>query len=137
MKKIIISGSSKLVDKVKYWVSFFENKGYEILDYPKYVGEADESANYDEALTKVYNEYYHSLEKTDIFFLMNEQKNGIDGYIGSSAISELTYVVVQNLIHNKNIEIFILKKPAKDLGCYEVVKFWLNKGWIKLWKEND
>lgn len=137
MKKIIISGSSRLVDKVNFWVKYFEEKGYEILDYPKYIGEVEESENYDEALTKIYNEYYRSLENTDIFFLMNEGKNGIDGYIGSSAISELTYVVVQNLIHNKKTKIFILKEPSKDVGCYEEVKFWLDKGWIKIWKGND
>ena len=36
MKKIVISGSSKLQDKVEYWISYFKNLNYEILDYPKY-----------------------------------------------------------------------------------------------------
>lgn len=133
MKKIIISGSSKLVGEVKYWVNYFKERGYEILDYPKYVSESKSSKNYEEQMAKIYYEYYCSLEKTDIYFLMNEEKNGIEGYIGSSAISELTYVVVQNLIHSKNVDIYILKEPSKELGCYEEVKFWLDKGWIKLW----
>ena len=29
---------------------------------------------------------------------MNEEKKGIKGYIGASAIAELTYVVILNLI---------------------------------------
>ena len=86
-------------------------------------------------MTKVYNEYYRNLEKTDVYFLMNVGKNGIDGYIGSSAISELTYIVVQNLIHNANKEIYIYKLPSQEQGCYEEVKFWLDKGWIKLFDE--
>ena len=32
MKKIVISGSSKLQDKVNYWLQHFKNKNYEILD---------------------------------------------------------------------------------------------------------
>lgn len=135
MKKIIISGSSRLVEKVEYWVNYFKEKGYEVLDYPKYIGEVDETDDYDKHMEKVYNEYYRNLEKTDVYFLMNEGKNGIDGYIGSSAISELTYVVVQNLIHDKKTEIYILKMPSKEQGCYEEVSFWLNKGWIKLYEE--
>lgn len=35
MKKIVISGSAKLLDKVSYWINHFESNGYEILDYSK------------------------------------------------------------------------------------------------------
>jgi len=74
-----------------------------------------------------------ALENTDMFFLMNEEKNGINGYIGASAIAELTYVVILNLIHNRNIEIYILNMPSQDCACYDEVKFWLNMGWIKIY----
>lgn len=37
MEKLVISGSSKLEDKVKYWVDYFENKGYQVLDYPRLI----------------------------------------------------------------------------------------------------
>lgn len=69
---------------------------------------------------------------------MNEEKNGIKGYIGASAIAELTYVVILNLIHNKNIEIYILNMSNEDVSSYDEVKFWLDMGWIKLFsKEED
>lgn len=67
-----------------------------------------------------------------------KKKNGIKGYIGASAIAELTYVVILNLIHNKNIEIYILNIPSEDVSSYDEVKFWLDMGWIKLFnKEED
>ena len=128
MKKIVISGSSKLQDKVEYWINYFKNLNYEILDYPKYI----EPSEYEKTLPIIYKDFYTALENTDVYFLMNEEKNGIRGYIGSSSIAELTYVVILNLIHNKNIEIYILNMPSKEVSSYDEVKFWLNMGWIKL-----
>ena len=132
MKKIVISGSSSLQDKVNYWREHFKNKNYQILDYPKSI----EKENYEKELPKVYKDFYTALENTEVFFLMNEEKNGIKGYIGASAIAELTYVVMLNLIHNKNIDIYILNMPSQEVSSYDEVKFWLDMGWIKLYKEN-
>ena len=126
MKKIVISGSSKLQDKVNYWLNHFKNKKYEILDYPKLVDES--------MLPKIYKDFYNSLENTDVYFLMNEEKNGIKGYIGPNSFAELTYVVVLNLIHNKNINIYILNMPSEEVSSYDEVKFWLDQGWIKIYE---
>ena len=52
-------------------------------------------------------------------------------------MSELTYVIIQNLIHNKKVDIYILKEPSKELNCYDEIKFWFNKGLIKIWKEEN
>ena len=132
--KIVISGSSKLQDKVNYWIKHFEEKNFEILDYPKLINKED----YEKKLPIIYKNFYTSLENTDIFFLMNEEKNGIKGYIGASAIAELTYVVILNLIHNKNIEIYISNMPSEEVTSYDEVKFWLDMGWIKLFdRENE
>ena len=131
MKKIVISGSSKLQNEVNYWLDYFKNKNYEILAYPIYVKQEE----YQKELSEVYKEFYTAIEHTDEFFLMNEEKNGIKGYIGSSAIAELTYEVILNLIHNKNIDIYILNMPSKEISAYEEVKFWLDMGWIKLFNK--
>lgn len=48
MKKVVISGSSKLQDKVNYWLEYFKSKGYTILDYPKLI----EQNNYVKELPK-------------------------------------------------------------------------------------
>lgn len=34
MKNIVISGSTKLEEKITYWLDYFKNKKYNILDYP-------------------------------------------------------------------------------------------------------
>lgn len=78
-------------------------------------------------LSVVSKKFYTVLENTDIFFLMTEDKNGIKGYTGASAIAGLTYVVILNLIHNKNIEIYILNMPSEEVSSYDEVKFWLDK----------
>lgn len=133
MKKIVISGSSSLQDKVNYWREYLINKSYEILDYPKPI----EKEKYEKELPKIYKNFYTALENTEVFFLMNEEKNGIKGYIGASAIAELTYVVMLNLIHNKNIDIYILNTPSQEVSSYDEVKFWIDMGWIKLYKEDN
>jgi len=132
MKKVVISGSSKLQDKVNYWMKHFKDKNYNILDYPKLI----EQKNHEKELPKVYKDFYTALENTDVFFLMNEEKKGIKGYIGASAIAELTYAIILNLIHNKNIEIYILNMPSEEVSAYDEVKFWLDIGWIKLYKKD-
>lgn len=131
MKKVVISGSSKLQENVNYWLNHFKNKNFEILDYPKLITQE----NYFKELPNIYNNFYNAIENTDIFFLMNEEKNGIKGYIGASAIAELTYAVILNLIHNKNIDIYILNMPSKKVSAYDEVKFWIDIGWIKLYNE--
>ena len=128
MKKIVISGSSKLQDKVNYWLDYFRNNDYEILDYPKLISQDD----YIKKLPKVYKDFYTALENTNVYFLMNEEKNGIKGYIGASSIAELTYVVILNLIHSKNIKIYILNMPSEDVSSYDEIKFWLDMGWIQI-----
>ena len=127
MKTIVISGSSKLENKITYWCNYFKEKGYKILDYPKFVSEE----NYKKDLPKIYIEFYTSIENADIYFLMNEEKNNIPGYIGASSLAELHYAIMQNQLHNKNIDIYILNMPCKELSCYDEVKFFLDIGWIK------
>lgn len=132
-KKIVISGSSKLQDKVNIWLKYFKDRDYQILDYPKYINKE----NYKKELPTIYKEFYTNLEKTDIYFLMNEEKNGIGGYIGASAIAELTYAVILNLIHHKNIKIYILNMSSIEVSSYDEIKFWLDMGWIKLFQDED
>lgn len=69
-------------------------------------------------------------------FSLMKIKNGIKGYIGASAIAELTYVVILNLIHNRNIDIYILNMPSEEVLSYDEVKFWLDMGWVKLYEED-
>lgn len=63
---------------------------------------------------------------------MNEDQHGIEGYIGTSAIAELTYVVMGNLNRGRKVDIQILKMPSKEQNCYNEVKFWLDQEIIEI-----
>lgn len=130
MQKIVISGSAKLPEKINYWVNYFSNKGYLVLDYPKTI-------NKDEFLDlypKIHKDFYQNIKKTDILFIMNEDKKGIEGYIGPAVFAELSYGVIEYL-NNRNILLMLLKMPSKEVNCYEEINLWLKLGWIKIWEE--
>lgn len=130
MKKLVIAGSSKLQERAAYWRGYFEGRGYEVIDFPNAISE---DGDYAENLTDIYVSFYQNLDRTDVFFLMNEDKNNIGGYIGPSAIAELTYVVIGNLNRGKKVEINLLQMPSEEQACYEEVKFWLDQGWINIY----
>lgn len=81
MKKIVIAGSAKLPKEIKKWITFFENKNYKILDYPKRI----EDTRFLELYSKVHKEFLENVTKADVLFVMNEDKNGKLGYIGYEA----------------------------------------------------
>ena len=76
MKKIVISGSAKLQDKIKYWNKLFSNKNYKVLDYPKPI----EKEKFKELYRSIHKTFFQNIIKTDMLFVMNEDKNGIKGY---------------------------------------------------------
>lgn len=130
MKKIVIAGSSKLQDKINYWLEKFEKSNYEILDYPRPM----DDANFINLYPNIHKEFFKNIVNTDILFIMNEDKNGIVGYIGAESYAELTFGLAQNLIYNKNIELIVYKMPSMEVQCYDEIKLWLELEWIKLYK---
>lgn len=134
MKKLIIAGSSKLQERAAYWQGYFEGRGYEIIDYPTPVHGEPGSDQYSENLVDIYHSYFQNLDRADVFFLMNEDQNGIGGYIGPSAFSEIAYAVIANLNHGKKIKIYILQEPSEEQNCYQEIKFWLDQGWVKVYE---
>lgn len=153
MKKLVISGSSKLHERALYWRGYFEGRGYDVIDWPCPISTEEETldepqtepglslgrwlspndSDYATRLTKIYKRFYKNLDQADTFFLMNEDKDGIEGYIGASAIAELTYTITGNLNRGKKTEIYILKLPSKSQNCYDEVKFWLDQDWLKIY----
>lgn len=131
MKKIVIVGSAKLQKEVNKWINIFESNNYEILDYPRAIGES----KFMELYPNIHTKFLENITKADILFIMNEDKNGKIGYIGYEVYSELLFGLSQKLIYNKNIELVILKMPNTDIGCYEEIDLWIKIGWIKLYKE--
>ena len=131
MKKVVIVGSAKLQNNINYWKEKFSNNNYEILDYPK----AIEKERFMELYPNVHKEFFENITKTDMLFIMNEDKNGKIGYIGAESFAELTFGLAQKLIYGKNIELVILKMPSKEIQCYEEINLWLKLGWIRLYGE--
>ncbi len=130
MKKVVIVGSAKLQNNINYWKEKFSNNNYEILDYPK----AIEKERFMELYPNVHKEFFENITKTDMLFIMNEDKNGKIGYIGAESFAELTFGLAQKLIYEKNIELVILKMPSKEVQCYEEIDLWLKLGWIRLYE---
>lgn len=130
MKKLIIAGSSKLQERAAYWRGYFEGRGYEVIDSPSQVSD---DGNYVENLTDIYVSFFQNIDRADVFFLMNEDKDNIGGYIGPSAFSELTYAVIANLNRGKKIEINLLQMPSSEQACAEEIKFWLEQNWIQIY----
>ena len=132
MKKVVIAGSSKLQDKINMWRNKFIELGYNVIDYPE---EIDDD-NFMNLYPDIHKTFFKNITNTDILFIMNEDKDNIEGYIGAESYAELTFGLAQNLIYNKNIELIVYKMPCKNVQCYDEVKLWLDLGWIKLYKED-
>lgn len=154
MKKLVISGSSKLYERALYWRGYFEGRGYDVIDWPRPLFEHEDLTSevqpepglplgklvqpgdptYAEGMIKFHRQFYKHLDQTDVLFVMNEDKNGIEGYIGANTFSEINYIIVNNLNRGRKVEIHLLKLPSKQLGCYEEIKFWLTQDQIKLYR---
>ena len=132
MKKIVIAGSSKLRDKINYWIQIFKDKNYKILDYPKEINKS----NFMKLYPNIHKNFFKNITNTDILFVMNEDKDNIKGYIGAESYAELAFGLSQNLIYNKNIDLVILKMPSRKVQCYDEIKLWLELGWIRLYEED-
>lgn len=128
MKKVVIAGSAKLSKKVNKWVAYFESQNYEILDYPREI----ENSKFIELYPNIHIDFLKNVVEADLLFVMNEDKNGVDGYIGYETYAELLFGLSQKLVYNKDIELVLLKMPSIDVGCYEEIRLWLSLGWIVL-----
>ncbi len=154
MKKLVISGSSKLYERALYWRGYFEGRGYEVIDWPRPLFENEDllaetqpapgmplgrlvrpgDPTYADGMTKFYQQFYRHLDQADMHFVMNEDKDGVQGYIGPGAIAELTYSIILNLNRGHKTEIQLLQMPSKEQKCYDEVKFWLDQKWIKIYR---
>lgn len=132
MEKLVIASSVKFQDKIKYWNKYFTDKGYNVIKYPEKINQ-DNIEEY----KKVYLEFYKSLLEADIVFVLNEDKNGIEGYIGAETFAELSYAIVQNAVNNANKKIYLLKMPSKDVACYVEIRNFIELGWIQIYNKND
>lgn len=129
--RICICGKTSLKDKIDYWTNYFERHNYEIMDYPKSV----EGPNFKELYPSIHKDFYSNIKLSDMLFVMNEDYNKIEGYIGSETFAELAYGLALKLVDKKDIDLVLLKMPSENTPCYEDIKLWLELGWIRLFEE--
>lgn len=127
-KKLVIVGSVSLQEKSSWWKDHWENAGFEVTNYPSLIPDETFLQEY----PRVYKKFFKDLEEADTVFVMNEDKNGVEGYIGAESFAELCFAVTQNVIHGKKIEILLLKMPEEKVQSYKEIELWLKLGWIKL-----
>ena len=123
--KVVISGSLSVLEETVYWKKTFENLGYEVINYPHLL---------EDDIKKEYKKYYEDIKNCDVFFLMNERKGNIEGYIGASVFAELNYAIMTNIVENKNIKILMLDMPSMALFCYDEIIRWVDQGWVSFYK---
>lgn len=153
MKKLVISGSSKLYERALYWRGYFEGRGYNVIDWPRPLFEEEDllaetqpepglplgkiirpgDSTFADGMIKFHQQFYKHLDQTDVLFVMNEDRNGVEGYIGANTFAEIQYSVINNINRGRKTEINLLKTPSKTLGCYDEIKFWLDQGQIKIY----
>ena len=153
MKKLIISGSSKLHQRALYWMGYFEGCGFEVIDFPGLITDAKDDPEvvptpgevnskvlnpgdegYEEHLANTCRRFWKNLDRADIFFMMNEDQNDTEGYIGAGMLTELSHVLINNFNHGEETAIYLLKEPSESQNCYSEVKFWLDQGWVKIYE---
>ncbi|MGM0168296.1 hypothetical protein IGI39_004051 [Enterococcus sp. AZ135] len=124
--KVIVSGSIAFQEDYQHLQEEFNNSGIDVIDYPRV------SQNLEEEYPQILTTFFRNIEEADLFFLFNQDKNGVSGYIGAASFSELTYCLMQNRIHGKKIKVFLLKEPSKENFCFDEVDRWLRNGWVEV-----
>jgi len=129
-KTVVISGSGSMREKLLFWTQHFESLGYEIIAAPK---PWNNSKDHDNQLKELYVDFYDAIDSCDIFFLMNEEKNGVAGYIGVNGMSELIYATVQYLRGRKDLKVYLANTPSQQTAAYDEVNSFLRLGWAEVY----
>lgn len=129
MKKVVIAGSASLQDEIMKWREYWENQeNHLVINYPVPI----EKENFANEYPKVHKEFFESILKADILFIANEDKKGIQGYIGAEVFAELVYGLMQNFLSNHKVEVILAKMPSSDVQSFEEVELWMELGWIRV-----
>ena len=127
-KKIVICASSSFEDEIIEWKNKLEKRNLKVIKYPIKIKE-DFLNNY----KKEFSEHYKAIFKADVVPILNIEKMGIPGYIGSGVFAEMAFAIGLNKVLNKKIEICYLNFISEGILPYsDELKLWQKLGWIKL-----
>jgi len=129
--KITICSSAFFIKEVEKIKEKLEEKGYQVFIFPQKVeleGEILEVTQFYEMRKKdCFNEAYwrlknklmeehiRKIERSDAILVLNQDKDGISGYIGGNTFLEM------GLAYYLNKKIFLWKKPSEDLPFFEEI----------------
>jgi hypothetical protein len=125
--KVVIAGSTKLQNEMQKWIEYWNSKdGYLVLDYPKIIPQD----HFEKLYPDIHKNFFKNITETDVLFIANEKKNGIDGYIGAETFAEFGFGLAQKLVNGKNIKLILANMPSKEVACYDEIVLWKKLGWI-------
>lgn len=121
-------------DDIIAWKKKLEKNNYNVIQYPKrFTGEF--LVNY----KKEFTEHYQKMAQSEIVFILNMQKNEVDGYIGAAVFAEIAFTIGLNRTSNKNklIDVYCLNRFPDSLPYSEELLHWVDLGWLKFWTESS
>jgi hypothetical protein len=131
MKSVVIAGSASLQAEVSKWVTFWQDRNFSVLDYPRPIAAEKFIREY----PTVFQNFFDRIQETDVFFVMNENKNGMSGYIGAETFAELAFAVYLRLKAKNKPEIVLLQPPCVQMRGHDEIKVWHELGLIKYLSE--
>lgn len=128
-KKVVIAGSASLQPAIEKWITYWNGREDTLVtNYPKPI----DQSRFLELYPDVHRDFFVSLNDADILFVANEDKNGIEGYIGAETFAEIVYAIALNLTQGKNINILLAKQPSGKIQASHEIQLWLQLGWLTI-----
>ncbi|KKW30500.1 MAG: hypothetical protein UY72_C0011G0012 [Candidatus Uhrbacteria bacterium GW2011_GWD2_52_7] len=130
-KKVVIAGSASLQPAIEKWMMYWNGREDALVtNYPKPI----DQSRFLELYPGVHKEFFISLNDADILFIANEEKNGIEGYIGAETFAEIVYALALNLTQGKSIEVILAKQPSERIQASHEIQLWLQLGWLTIFQ---
>jgi hypothetical protein len=128
-EKIVICSSMSFSKEISEWKDKLEKENYELIKYPEKT-----DGEFLSGYKIEFSDHYQKITETDILFILNLNKNNIDGYIGAAVFAEIAFAIGLNRTCNKNIKVYCLNKFPDTLPYSEELKLWVDLGWLNFWK---
>ena len=98
-----------------------------VVDYPLAIAKETFLKDY----PQVHKKFFEHIIEADILFIMNEDKNNIQGYLGAESFAEMCFGVTQNLLDGKGRKVILSQMPEEKVASYDEIILWLELGWIR------
>ncbi len=112
--KITLSGSIQFESRMAEIAAELGARGYE-TERPKLSDRGDAPEVTDEVKSKLIRDYFAKIDSSEALLVVNEKKNGVEGYIGGSAFMEMSHAFDQGL------DIFLLN-PIPEMSYTDEIR---------------